>query len=181
MTQKRTRRSKFSALALASDHYNTLKNFQSGRYSPADIAIQVGFPAALAVLSWLLGATARNIPDVLSAVAILTGLIFNVFVLIFDLTARATDNLPDDSRQLVDRLADELRANVSYAVLVGIVFTAILGGVTMFVDTDKPLGVVMTAFVIFVGVHMLLTVFMILKRVRAMFRSFRLRQAEIIP
>lgn len=181
MTQTRTRRSKFSALALASDHYNTLRNFQSGRYSAADLAVHVGLPAALAVLAWLLGATARNIPDVLSAVAIFTGLIFNVFVLIFDLTARATDKLPAESRALVDRLADELRANVSYAVLVGIVFTAFLGGVTMFIDTDEPLGVAVTAFMIFVGVHMLLTVLMILKRVRAMFRSFRLRQSEIIP
>ncbi|WP_067504473.1 hypothetical protein [Actinoplanes sp. TFC3] len=181
MTQNRTRRSKFSALALASDHYGTLKNFQTGRYSPADVAVHFGIPVALAVLVWALGATARNIPDVLAAVAIFTGLIFNVFVLIFDLTARATDKLEAESRALVDRLADELRANVSYAVLVGIVFTAILGGVTMFIDTEKPLGVAMTALVVFVGVHMLLTVFMILKRVRAMFRSFRLRQAEIIP
>ena len=174
-------RSKFSALALVHDHYNTLRNYQNGRYSLADIIVNFGAPASVAGLCWILDGKARNVPELLAAVAVFTGLIFNVFVLIFDLTARATDKLPDESRLLVDRLADELRANVSYAVLVGITFTGALAAITMFVDTEKPIDRWITALIVFAGVHMLMTIFMILKRVRAMFRSFRLRQAEIIP
>jgi hypothetical protein len=174
-------RSKFSALALIHDHYDTLRNYQSGRYSPIDIISNFGTPTSFAALCWLLDGKARNVPELLAAVAVFTGLIFNVFVLIFDLTARATDKLPDESRVLVDRLADELRANVSYAVLVGITFTGALAAITMFVDTEQPVARWITVLIVFVGVHMLMTIFMILKRVRSMFRSFRLRQAEIVP
>lgn len=181
MSQPRISRSKFSALGLVRDHYDTLKNFQTGRYKFGDFISYIGVSGGLAALSWFFGGRARNIPEVLAAVAIFTGLVFNVFVLIFDLTARATDKLPQDSRILVDRLADELRSNVSYAVLVGITFTGLLGGVAMLRDGEKPLGVLPTAVIVFFGSHMLMTIFMILKRVRAMFRSFRLRQSEIIP
>lgn len=176
-----SRAGKFSAVALLKDHYLTFRNYQSGKFSPGDFIVYFGIPLAVAVFTFCIGGRARNIPEVLAAVAIFTGLIFNVFVLIFDLTARATDNLPDESRALVDRLADELRANVSYAVLVGIIFTALLGSISMFSDTSRPLGPIATALVVLAGTHMLLTIFMILKRVRAMFRSFRLRRAEIIP
>lgn len=181
MRWRRINRSKFSAVGLVQDHYDTLRNYQTGKYSLSDFLTHLGVPAAIAGVSWLLDGRAHNVSTVLTAVAIFTGLIFNVFVLIFDLTARATDNLPAGSRTLVDRLADELRANVSYAVLVGITLSGALGGLVMFTDTERPLGRLATAIVVFTGIHLLQTIFMILKRVRAMFRSFRLRQAEIIP
>lgn len=38
-------------------------------------------------------------------------------------------------------LADQLRANVSYAVLLGVVLTALLGIAAMFGDTSRPLPV----------------------------------------
>ncbi|MEU0548409.1 hypothetical protein [Micromonospora sp. NPDC005979] len=178
---RRTESSKFSALVLVQDHYNTLRNYSTKRSRPADYLIYLGLPALLAGLVWYLDGRARNVPDVLAAVAILTGLIFNVFVLIFDLTARAADTLPLGVREFVDQLADELRANVSYAVLVGILLTGLLGGLVMFTDVDKPLNRLATMMVVFACAHLLLTIFMILKRVRAMFRSFRLRREEPIP
>jgi hypothetical protein len=178
---RRTDSSKFSALALVQDHYDTLRNFTTNQRRPADYLSYLGPPVVIALVTWFLDGRARNVPDVLAAVAILTGLIFNVFVLIFDLTARATDTLPAEARRFVDRLADELRANVSYAVLIGITLTGFLGGVVMFTDTDKPLGRATSAVVVFFGLHLLLTIFMILKRVRAMFRSFRMKHTERIP
>ncbi len=181
MVPQRTSRSKFSALALVHDHYDTLRNYQTGRPSPADYIVYVGTPTLAAAVSWSLNGRARNIPDVLTAVAILTGLIFSVFVLIFDLTARAADTLGAESRKLVNRLVDELRANVSYTVLVGIVLTVVLGGIAMFVDTDRPLSRIVTVMVVFGGVHLLLSIFMVLKRVRSMFRAFRLCEPERIP
>ncbi|NES17209.1 MULTISPECIES: hypothetical protein [Micromonospora] len=51
----------------------------------------------------------------------------------------------------------------------------------MFTDTNEPLGRMSTLLVVFAGVHLLLTIFMILKRVRAMFRSFRVRREDPVP
>ncbi|WP_157185735.1 hypothetical protein [Nocardia transvalensis] len=124
---------------------------------------------------------ASNIPEVLAAVAILTGLIFNVFVLLFDLTMRATDKTDPGLRPIVDRLADELRANVSYAVLLGLTLTFILGGLAMFGNTKQPLSGPITAIIVFLAVQMLLTISMILKRIRALYRAFRTTGGERIP
>lgn len=181
MVRQRLERSKFSAVGLVQDHYETLRNYQTNRAKPGDYLVYLGIPTLVAVTSWFLGGQARNIPEVLAAVAILTGLIFNVFVLIFDLTARTADSLAGASRTLVSRLVDELRANVSYAVLVGLVLTVTLGGIAMFANTTDPLGRPATAAIVFAGTHMLLTVFMILKRVRATFRAFHQHATERIP
>ncbi|ROP29808.1 hypothetical protein EDD30_2625 [Couchioplanes caeruleus] len=51
----------------------------------------------------------------------------------------------------------------------------------MFSDTDEPLGRLPTALIAFTGIHLLMTIFMILKRVRAMFRSFRIKHTETVP
>ena len=181
MASSRRERSKFPAWPLVEDHYDTFRNYQTGRRSTADYLVALGIPAGAGVLSWALDGHAGNIPDVLTAVAILTGLIFNVFVLIFDLTARAADKLPEASRELADQLADELRANVSYAVLVGLSLSGLLGAIVMFSDTDKDLSRLATVVVVCAGVHLLLTIFMVLKRVRAMFRVLRFGDAERLP
>jgi hypothetical protein len=176
-------RSKFSAWALVEDHYDTLRNYQTGRRRLADYVTYLGLPGAIAVAGWLLHGRARNIPDVLAAIAILTGLIFGVFVLVFDLTARAADALSDEDRGLALRLADELRANVSYARAArsGLEHAALLGGIAMFADTSKPLSRTVSAVITFFGLHLLLTIFMILKRTRAMFGALVRGGPERLP
>ncbi|OKJ97535.1 hypothetical protein [Amycolatopsis sp. CB00013] len=141
----------------------------------------VGLPLGLAAISWLRGAKAGHVPEVLAAVAILTGLIFNVFVLLFDLTMRATDKTDPAHQATINKLADELRANISYAVLLGLLLTGLFGGLALFTDTGQPLPVPVSAVIVFVAVQMLLTISMILKRVRALYRAFRRVGPEKIP
>ena len=174
-------RSKFSVLPLIHDHYRTLRNASTGRTSVADLVLFLGIPFAAAGTTWINGARAERLGEVLAASAVLTGLIFNVFVLLFDLTMRAADRTDPAHLPRMNELADELRANVSYAVLVGIVLTALLGWFVMFGDEHQPLGRLPTAIVVFGGVQLLLTIFMVLKRVRALYRAFRVTQREHIP
>lgn len=141
----------------------------------------LGAPALAAGACWFFDLRVGGSGDVLAAVAILTGLIFNVFVLIFDLTMRAADRTDLAYRERVIRLADELRANVSYAVLVGISLTALLGGLVMFGEDGARLSFVPTMLVVFAGSQLLWTIAMILKRVRALYRTFRVTQPEVIP
>lgn len=173
--------SKFSTVSLITDHYRTLRNARTDRVSAPDLLVFVGLPAALAVLCWVKGLRAEEAGDVLAAVAILTGLIFNVFVLLFDLTMRAKDSSDSAYLHTIMTLADELRSNVTYAVLIGITTTALLAGLVMFGEKDKPLAVLPTSLVVFFGVQLLLTIFMILKRVRALYRAFHVAQHERIP
>ena len=172
--------SKFSVAPLVRDHYRTLRNYQTGRTSITDLLSYLGIPTASAAASWGVGLHAENVDDVLTAIAIFTGLIFNVFVLIFDLTARAVDTCDPLRRREVEALADQLRANVSYAVLLGLLLSAVLGAAVM-VTTSKQLPVPMTAFIVFGSIQLLLTISMILKRVRSMFIALHLARREEIP
>ncbi|UQS24043.1 hypothetical protein L1857_15000 [Amycolatopsis thermalba] len=141
----------------------------------------LGVPVGLAAVVWIQGSQASHVPEVLAAVAILTGLIFNVFVLLFDLTMRATDKTDPAYQNLMNRLTDELRANISYAVLLGLVLTALLGWLALFTDTSQPLPTPISAVLVAIAVQMLLTISMILKRVRALYRAFRRVGPERIP
>lgn len=62
---------------------------------------------------------------------------------------------------------------MSYAVLVGIVLTAILGTFVMFGSDGQPLPLTATMLVVFAASQMLLTIAMIVKRVRALYRVRR--------
>lgn len=173
--------SKFSSFALVSDHYDTLRDAASGRVRVRDYLTFVGVPLALVLLVWLRGAHAGHVPEVLAAVAILTGLVFNVFVLLFDLTMRVEDKTDEAQKAALTKLTEELRANISYAVLLGLVLTAAFGGLAMFTDTSHALPTGITAAIVFVAVQMLLTISMILKRIRALYRAFRVSGPERIP
>ena len=172
---------KFSVTPLIVDHYRTLRNARTGRLSVPDFLYFVGVPVASAVCCWVFDLRANQVGNVLAAAAILTGLIFNVFVLLFDLTTRATDRTDPAHRQHVLRVADKLRANVTYAVLVGIALAAVLAVCVMFGAEGQPLALVPTMVVVLGGTQMLLTIGMILKRVRALYQAFRVVEPEVIP
>jgi len=174
-------RSKFLPVVLVVDHYLTLRDAATGRPRIRDYLSFLGLPVLLAAIGWWQGAQAQHVPEVLAAAAILTGLIFNVFVLLFDLAMRVEDKTDPAHKHRLNRLADELRANISYAVLLGLILTALLGGLAMFTDTSQPLGLQVTAVVVFVSTQLLLTISMILKRIRALYRAFRITGPEDIP
>jgi len=71
---------------------------------------------AVAVGAGLRHVHATHVPDVLAAAAILDGLIFNVFVLCSDLTARAAEKA-DPHTSARSTSSPTSCGNVSYAVL----------------------------------------------------------------
>lgn len=172
--------SKFSPLDLIFDHYATLRNADTNRTSFVDLAVFLGVPVAVAVLPIALDAPAQNIAELLSASAIFTGLIFGVFVLMFDMTMRASDHSDPARRGPVLKLAGELRANISYAVLLGISLTGLLGGFVTFSDAEK-LPLPFTAVVVFGFLQLLFTVFMVLKRVRLLYLAYPAAQPDRVP
>lgn len=182
MRMGRARRSsKFSSLALVTDHYDTFRDVRTGKPRITDYLVYVGIPLVLSGFALGRGVRAGHIPEVLAAVAILTGLIFNVFVLLFDLTMRAADQTDSAHLASINKLADEVRANVSYAVMLGLSLTVVFGSLAMFTDTSRPLAPAPTAAIVFLGAQLLLTVSMILKRIRALYRAFRTTGGERIP
>jgi hypothetical protein len=179
MSKPRKSRTKFSIISILADHYGTFKNYESNTINPVDYIVYVGLPLASAILLVIFKIRAQNAPDVLAAVAILTGLIFNAVLLISDLSARASETKGARERDAITKqLAEELRANISYAVLLGLTLSALLGAISMFTDTSKSLNVWLTGAVVLLGLQLLLTILMILKRIRSLFRGFYLDNEE---
>lgn len=180
MSPRTRARSKFSPLDLISDHYATLRDASTGKASRRDMLVFVGGPAAAAAVPVVLSAPAGRVPELLSATAIFTGLIFGAYVLMFDMTMRATDQSDPARRGPIVELAGELRANITYAVVVGVILTGLLAGFAIFSEGDKlPLAV--TPVIVFLGLQMLLTVFMVLRRVRALYEAYPASQPDRVP
>jgi hypothetical protein len=162
------------------DHYSSLRNASTGRISVIDLSIFVGVPAAAAAVPVVLGASAGRVPELLSTTAIFTGLTFGAYVLMFDMTMRATDHTDPARRGPLLQLAAELRANISYAVLVGLALSALLAGFVMFAESDR-LPTPVTAIVVFAALQLMLTIAMVLKRVRALYRAYPAAQRDRVP
>ncbi|WP_125614990.1 hypothetical protein [Actinomadura sp. WAC 06369] len=172
-------------MAIILDHYATLYKHDAQGSQKMDFwgLLQfLGIPAVCSIIVYATGSGVQHVPEVLSAIAILTGLTFNVFVLLFDLTMRAIDKGANIlTGPSVAQVADELRANASYAVLLGLGLSALLGGIAMFADTSKPINTWFSCIIVFLAVQILLALGMALKRVRSMFESFRTIGDEQAP
>jgi hypothetical protein len=68
-------------------------------------------------------------------------------------------------------LNDELESNVSYAVLVGILATALLIFTVATTNKDNPAGRISSAIVAATIIHLILTLFMVLKRARSVYKN----------
>ncbi|MFC9786414.1 hypothetical protein [Rhodococcus sp. NPDC127528] len=107
-----------------------------------------------------------DVPAILAAVAVFTGLIFNLAFHIFDKSLQIRRDPFQSADADAIQLVDELQANVNYTVLVGIILTGTLTGMLLF---SMPTGGAVVTRV-FNGVaaamllHILLMSGMILKR-----------------
>lgn len=182
MTTRHPRaRSKFSVLTLVQDHYHTMRDYDTQRVRVSDYLAYLGLPLLAVLVGWWSEARANNVPEVLAAAAILTGLIFSAFSQGFDFSSKTAEKIHFANGRIASALADQLRANVSYAVLLGIVLTALLGVAALFTELDKPLAMAPTLVIIFLGTQMLMTIFMVLKRIRAIYVAFDNAKPERIP
>jgi hypothetical protein len=107
---------------------------------------------------------------ILGGVSIYTALLFGLLVQIFQLKTRFLDE-KDSGRDRVIKLNDQLEANVSYAVLIGIATTAFLTFTVATTPKDAPVGRVSSAIIAALMLHLILTLFMVLKRARAVYRD----------
>lgn len=125
-----------------------------------------GIPLVLALVVIRFRWSVSGVPNILAALALMTGLLFNLLILLFDTAVRVRDltgDLADHRRELVR----QLQANVTYTVLIALISTSIIGGLSL-AGSEKahlPWSAIVIAFVS----HFVLLLAMILRRVRAAF------------
>lgn len=177
------------------DHLNTLTESDAAghRYrSTSDAVIFLVLPAAVGVVAAVMGLKLHSVAPMLTGVAILTGLMFGLLTNTLSTGIRLSDDPSVRSSSRTAILVGELRANIAWAGTVGIFLTTTLvlasaftgdrstatrtttvtiaeattEATTRMLETDgySPYlsGVILALFL-----HMMLTLLMILKRVRA--------------
>ncbi len=164
---------KFAVGDIVVDHYATFTDANTGRVRLADYLAMVAAPAVLGLAVWRRGAHLDGVPELLAGVGVLTGGLFALLLQVFPLAERLTTD-PRLSGQLrLRQLVDELEANASYAVLVGLVVTGLLAGIAAFTSDDEEVSAVMSGLALGLLGHWLLTSLMTVKRIRAVYRGLR--------
>jgi hypothetical protein len=163
--------SKFSVLPTIGDHYRTLvnQNAPNRPYWP-DYIILIALPCAAGVLVGGLFQL-RELGAYIAGVAIFTALLFALVIYVFQLRVQLLSNptVPRDGK-LVEFI-DQLFANVNYAVVVGVIATA---AATIAATTSNDKGYVnglWSGLLTALSLHLMLVVFMCIKRVRAAYRE----------
>ena len=163
---------KINISVIVADHFKTMQNERTNKLSRIDIATFFGLPLALGALSFFVGF--ELMPDavtvLIAALAVFSGLLVNVLVLIYSLTDAAVQSgrneLPRSQERL--RFLKEVFANLSFAILVA-VFCILLLSWLIFVR--GAWAQLLTAIFVACCLNFLMTFLMALKRIHILLRN----------
>jgi hypothetical protein len=163
--------SKFSVLPTIGDHYRTLvnQNAPDRPYWP-DYLVLIGLPCAVgALVGWLF--QLRELGAYIAGVAIFTALLFALVIYVFQLRVQLLSNptVPRDGKLVA--FIDQLFANVNYAVVVGVIATAAAMTAATTSDDKGHVNGLWSGLLTALSLHLMLVVFMCIKRVRAAYRE----------
>ncbi|RIR09410.1 hypothetical protein [Mycobacteroides abscessus] len=166
--------SKFSPWLTVKDHYATLvdKNDpEQGAYWP-DYVVLIGIPTLIGIATGSLF-TLRDVAAFIAGVAIFTALLFGLVIYVFQLRMQLLNDphVPRDGKLV--GFIDQLFANVNYAVVIGM-FTTTAGVAAAMTAGDNGRinhwwSGILTGF----SLHLMLVVFMCIKRTRAAYREVK--------
>ena len=142
------------------------------RTSVSDWIVFVGVPLSAGIVAALLGVRLYSLDPILAGAAIMTGLLFGLLVHVLSLGLQLAGDPKVTRGSRLARLVDELRANITWACVVGLALSAIT---TVVWAASKDLDQVGTnpwvsGAIVALILHLGLTLLMILKRVRTTYR-----------
>jgi hypothetical protein len=127
-------------------------------------------PSALAVPFIFLHFSVNGVGQILSGVALFTGLLFGLLVLMFNtgITLRKDGGSLANAHDLQRVIAD-IRANVTYAAVTAMILASLLVVAAAVTPTNKSLHWAWTPVFVWLAVHLGLTLLTILRRLRTAF------------
>lgn len=160
--------SKIDLGPMLDDHLATLKD-DDGNWRKSDLALFYGLPLLLGIAVWGLGVDIRRTDGLLTAFSILVGLLFNLLVLIFDIALKLRREQATSTRDELVVLIRQTQANTTYALVLGLAIVTALGvlAATGGEELCHRRGGLLAAAM----VHFLLTLLMVVKRVRSTFHA----------
>ncbi|MGV9345786.1 hypothetical protein ACWDSD_13425 [Streptomyces spiralis] len=158
------------------DHFQTLRTSGGSveAISKSDITTLYGIPLIVPAVAiwrdWHMG----GIGDLLTALSLMCGLLFNLLVLSFDVALRAAAQVRNSQVETLStsvkiRLIRQLQANTTYALVIALAATI---GLAVGASEDlKHFNPWVTATLIYLLTHFVFVLMVILKRIRAIFRN----------
>lgn len=165
--------SKASVLPAVKAHYDTLRDARTGSIRKLDYVLFAGVPIALGGGIWWIGFRLNDIGSVLAGLAVFTALLFGLVIFVFQLRIQIKDDGRDRDRPRLAEMVDETFSNVTYSVIVGIITTTcglIAAGVA---DTVTGAPVWISAVLVALSTHLLLTILMCLKRIHSAYQQLK--------
>jgi hypothetical protein len=153
------------------DHWRTLRDGSDDHISKGDLLLFFGLPCGATAL--LVAGGARINPEsagvLLAAFSILTGLLFNLLVLLLSLIERREINEGEELEKIKEEqkrlVLEQTFGNISYCILLGIVLSIVCVGGLYKKDGVEWVCMTLTLLLSFGGFHFALTLLMILKRI----------------
>lgn len=164
---------KWSVTTIITEHARTLVDQRTGKAMISDYLVFYGLPIAAGIACYLGGFRLRGTEGLLAGISILTALLFGLLIHGFTLGMRVSDDSRIAKRGRIAKLIDELQANLTYAVLIGISTTLVL---ILAVGTTQPghaLGVLISSIIVLLTSHLLLVILMALRRLQSAYGLFR--------
>lgn len=162
--------SKLSPVLILKSHFDTLRDAQNNKPLISDYLIFYGIPLGFGAYSLWQDFRAKDVGSFLGGIAVFAALLFALVVFVFQLRISAGNNPQTQNKDRLLKLLDQLFANVSYAVLIGLA-TTFLGIISIWVtddDTGAPVG--LSVLLVTAVTHLVLIIMMCLKRIDAAYR-----------
>ena len=161
---------KMSVRPIVRDHLATLHSYGSDGVSYSDIFVYFVIPSAIAgLLTYLRPVLADSLVGVLAtSLSIFAALLFNLILLIYDLTERRGDGADDWT--LRQKLLLEIYSNVSFCILTAVWTLILLLIDYLSLSHNRYFVGVLSFLVYWLVVIFLFTLFVVLKRIHVLLR-----------
>jgi len=113
----------------------------------------------------------QDVSSYLGGLAVFTALLFGLVIFVFQLRLQLQDRDDQLRRANQEELIDQLFYNVNYSVLLGILTTTVGVVAASTADGDRGAPVWVSALLVTLASHLLLTIFMCIKRVHASYNT----------
>lgn len=163
--------SKVNITSIIIGHYNTLVCYRTKKPMYGDYFLFLGVPLILSIISFYfnLKINVNSAAVITTAVTILAGLLFNLLVLLYSVACNRKK--PYTNREDTSNFFLEINSNISYSIFISLLSLIPLIYLSIFQDENSAAINILSNIVIFIIIHLLLTLVMILKRIHVLFST----------
>jgi cellobiose-specific phosphotransferase system component IIC len=159
---------KWSVTSIARAHFATYTDARTGKPLVADYLAFLGAPAAVALAASTMATMGKfqliDVARLLGGIGVFTGLLFGLLTNTFTVSLRVRRDEGLDPEHPVVKQVAELFANLGWAVVVGCLLVSLIVTAGATHPTEVALGPGWTGILVFLFLHLMMTVLMALKR-----------------